>query len=110
MRIRFVGASVENNPVWPGLRPVYVGHEGFTQWLQEAILEPWQTFENEVRDYEDFGDHVLMLSRRRGAGRLSGAAVDMPLYNLFTVRDGKIVRRRIYQARAEALEAVGLSE
>jgi ketosteroid isomerase-like protein len=100
----------ENNPVWPGLDPVYRGHTGFVRWLQEAILEPWQSFENEVRDYTDLGDHVLMLSHLRGKGRGSGVEVDMPLYNLFTVRSNKIVRRRIYTDRAEALQAAGLSE
>jgi ketosteroid isomerase-like protein len=100
----------ENHPVWPGLDSVYRGHEGVARWLKAAVLEPWQSFENEVLDYTDLGDHVLMLSHLRGKGRWSGVEVDMPIYNLFTMRDDKIVRRRIYQDRDEAIEAAGLSE
>jgi ketosteroid isomerase-like protein len=100
----------ENNPVWPGLDSVYRGHTGVARWLKEAVFEPWQSFENEVLDYTDLGDHVLMLSHLRGKGRWSGIEVDMPIYNLFTMRGDKIVRRRIYQDRDAALKAAGQSE
>jgi ketosteroid isomerase-like protein len=100
----------ENHPVWPGLDAVYRGHAGVARWLKEAVLEPWQSFENEVLDYTDLGDHVLMLSHLRGKGRWSGVEVDMPIYNLFTVSDDKVVRRRIYEKRDEAIEAAGLSD
>jgi hypothetical protein len=34
---------------------------------------------------------------------------DMLLYELVTIRDGKLVQRRPFRDRAEALEAAGLS-
>jgi hypothetical protein len=34
----------------------------------------------------------------------------MPIFQLVTMRDGKLGRRRIYHTRDEALEAAGLSE
>jgi ketosteroid isomerase-like protein len=34
----------------------------------------------------------------------------MPVFNVYTVRAGKIVRLKSYRDRSAALEAVGLSE
>ncbi len=56
------------------------------------------------------GDRVLVLSRQTARGKLSGVPIEHELGELFTLRDGKIVRYETYWDRAGALEAVGLSE
>ncbi len=56
------------------------------------------------------GDRVLVLSRQTARGKQSGVPIEHQLGELFTLRDGKIVRYTSYWNRAEALEAAGLSE
>jgi ketosteroid isomerase-like protein len=56
-------------------------------------------------------DRVLVFSREGGRGKESGAEVQTHLTaHLWTLRDGKAIRMQSYWERAEALEAVGLSE
>jgi hypothetical protein len=43
-------------------------------------------------------------------GKTSGAEVDMRRGQVLTLRDGKVVRWRLFRTKEEALEAVGLSE
>ena len=56
------------------------------------------------------GDRVLVLSRQTARGKQSGVPIEHELGDLFTLRDGKIVRYDSYWNRADALEAAGLSE
>ena len=52
-----------------------------------------------------------MFSREGGRGRGSGAEViSQPTAHLWTIRNAKAVSLRSYWERADALEAVGLSE
>jgi ketosteroid isomerase-like protein len=57
-------------------------------------------------DYE----RVLVFVRVSAIGRESGAPVEIPVAHEFTVRDGLVVRFKVYGDRGQALEAVGLGE
>ncbi len=46
----------------------------------------------------------------RGRGRGSGVEVDARFYDVYTLRNGKIVRVDEFAEREDALEAAGLSE
>ena len=48
--------------------------------------------------------------RLRGRGKLSGVEVELVYYSQFTVRNGRITQIYEHAARAEALEAAGLSD
>ena len=56
------------------------------------------------------GDRVFVAARFRASGRASGVEVDTRLYEVYTVRDGKVLRIDEYATRDEALEAAGLRE
>jgi len=56
------------------------------------------------------GDWVLVLSRHTARGKTSGLPYEHELGDLFTLRDGKILRFVSYWDRAAALEAAGLSQ
>jgi ketosteroid isomerase-like protein len=56
------------------------------------------------------GDRVLVLSRQTAFGKQSGVPIEHELGDVFTLRDGKVVRLESYWNRADALEAAGLSE
>ena len=86
------------------------GVEGFWRWIA-ATDEAMSEFQVEAEAYRDLGDdRVLLLGVIVGQGRASGAEVRAELGQVFTFRDGQLVSYRGYLDRAEALEAVGLSE
>src|SRR5215212_9460265 len=85
----------------------YHGHEGviqaFAQWLA-----PWDDYRVEVRGLTDLGDEVLADTRHHGRGKASGVEVEQQIFQLWTLRNGRIVRARMYYEEAEALEAARL--
>jgi ketosteroid isomerase-like protein len=88
---------------------IYRGREeirGFWVTFRDAVDE--LTFE--VEDAIDAGEHVVALVRVRVRGRGSGVQVDARGPHVWTLRDGKVIRFRLFQEKTEALEAVGLQE
>jgi ketosteroid isomerase-like protein len=85
------------------------GHEAVrastARWKSE-----WDDYELTPEEFADAGDHVVATVRFRARGRGSGIEVDARLYDVFTLRHGKIVRMDQFTERSEALEAVGLRE
>jgi ketosteroid isomerase-like protein len=55
-------------------------------------------------------DTVVLAGRIREQGRVSGVAVETRGATVWTLRDGKVIRLKIYQSTDEALKAVGLEE
>jgi ketosteroid isomerase-like protein len=87
----------------------YFGHAGVRDYFAEAA-EVWELMQPHADDVRTIGDHVLILGGCAVRGRGSGARSDNPMAWVLTVRDGKVIRHRGYATRAEALEAVGLTE
>jgi ketosteroid isomerase-like protein len=75
--------------------------------LREAFDE--HTFEVE-RFIEAPDGEIVVFIRARGRGRGSGVEIDNRIAHVWTFSDDKAVRMVGYGDRAEALEAVGLSE
>jgi ketosteroid isomerase-like protein len=76
-----------------------------TRWKSE-----WDDYELIPEEFADMGDHVVVTVRFRARGRGSGIEVDARLYDVFTLRGGKIVRMDQFAEQSEALEAAGLSD
>jgi ketosteroid isomerase-like protein len=93
---------------FPDLDPVYRGHEGVRK-LNEALNEPWLTLSLDPEKFIDAGSRVLVLNRFHARGR-DGMELKLDLANLWTVRDGQIVKMEAFADHERALEAVGLSE
>lgn len=73
--------------------------------------ETWEEGgETTLEEVTGHGDRVFVAVRFRGRGRASGVEVETGLYEVFTLRDGKVLRIDEYEGRAEALRAAGLSE
>ena len=87
------------------------GHEGLRQawrrWFEVLGDVRWQLDGDPIEAGE--GD-VVATYRVHGRGRGSGVPVDQRLTLVWSVRDRKVARVRAYGDRAQALEAVGLSE
>jgi ketosteroid isomerase-like protein len=56
------------------------------------------------------GDSVVVRLRQSGRGRETGAQVENHSWQVFTLRNGKVVHCRGYETKAQALEGTGLSE
>jgi ketosteroid isomerase-like protein len=67
----------------------------------------WEELELTAEESIDGGDRVVVSGYFRGRGRGSGVEVDTGFYDVYTLRDGKIVRVDEFTGRAEALEAAG---
>jgi ketosteroid isomerase-like protein len=93
------------------LRSVYHGHAGFRDWVAH-VGEAWEEAWAEPEEFIDgTGSRVICAYRLHARGRESEVpVVSQTMYDLYTVRDGKIVERRLYGVRRQALEAVGLRE
>jgi ketosteroid isomerase-like protein len=70
----------------------------------------WDDYELIPEEFVDMGDRVVATVRYRVRGRRSGIEVAGRCYDVFTLRDGKIVRMDQFTEQSEALEAAGLRE
>jgi ketosteroid isomerase-like protein len=84
------------------------GHDAVRASLAHWKAE-WDDYKVMPEGFVDMGDRVVVTVRLRGRGRGSGVEIDARFYDLYTLRDGKIVRMDQFAERSEALEAVGLS-
>jgi ketosteroid isomerase-like protein len=85
------------------------GHDAVRASLAHWKAE-WDDYKVMPEEFVDMGDRVVATVRLRGRGRGSGVEIDARFYDVYTLRDGKIVRMDQFTERSEALEAAGLSE
>ena len=64
----------------------------------------------EFEEMVDVGNEVLAVMSSKGKGKVGGVQVEVRFAQIWTFRNGKVVRYRGFRDRAEALDAVGLSE
>jgi ketosteroid isomerase-like protein len=88
----------------------FTGREAVGQWFGNWFATFEAGYHFEIEEERDLGDAVLLVVSHSGRGRASGAEVHGRNGYLYTFRDGKIVRAELYAGRAEALEAVGLTD
>jgi ketosteroid isomerase-like protein len=88
---------------------VYQGYEGVkTFWRMlgqvfgEFRVDPLEVFAR--------GERLFTRVRLTSIGKASGATTEDVLYQVVTLRQGRAKRIDFFRERAEALEAVGLSE
>jgi ketosteroid isomerase-like protein len=88
------------------LKGVYRGHGGLKTFWGEF----WSTFEDvqvEMHGFTEVGSAVVVPNTAHLRGR-QGIEVIARSAFVFTVENGQITRLRLFQERAEALEAAGL--
>jgi ketosteroid isomerase-like protein len=81
----------------------YRGHDGIARYLDD-VARVWpklRLFPDELRDLGH--DTVLVLGRVVAHG--GGMILDRPTGWVFRMRDGRIVRMRVYGSHAEAVDA-----
>jgi ketosteroid isomerase-like protein len=85
------------------------GHDAVRASLAHWKAE-WDDYKVMPEEFEDMGASVVVTVRLRGRGRGSGVEVDARFYDVYTLRDGKIVRMDQFTERSQAFEAVGQAE
>lgn len=82
------------------------GHQAWHRFWQEW-LEPWEDLSFEPTGYEGVGDgHVLVEANITARGRLGGVPAELSVCQLWTVRDGRVVRYAVHPSREAAMEAL----
>ena len=100
----------ENTSVYPGLRPVYVGHVGARRWFSE-VTDPWSEMHAERADYLDGkGDCVVVDLTLSARGKASGVETTLRAWFVVWLIDGKIARRQLFSDEEAAQRAAGLAE
>ncbi len=87
----------------------YLGPEGISDFMHRW-LKPWTDITVSADEFIEAGDSVVVANRQRGVGTDSGAPTELRYFEVWTFRGGVVIRREQFRDRAEALEAVGLSE
>jgi ketosteroid isomerase-like protein len=77
----------------------------------KTFLEPWESLRWDPEELIELEDNrVLAVSHIRMRGRESGVEVSATGASIWTIRDGKAAAMKLYQSKAEALEAADLRE
>jgi ketosteroid isomerase-like protein len=100
--------EVDFTAVYPD-RPVLRGLDEVRRFRAEG---PWGELHFEPERFFDVDDErVLVFVRVAARGKESGVPVESPpVAHEFTIRDGLLLRLRVYADRDRALEAAGLRE
>jgi uncharacterized protein len=85
------------------------GHSGFLENLNQ-LTEAFDEIEIEPEEFIEVGDELIVVIRTAGHGKGSGIRVENRVAHVWTLRDGKATRFRVYGSKGEALEALGLDE
>jgi ketosteroid isomerase-like protein len=93
----------------PDLDGVYFGREAVIK-ASRHYWGTWADYRVEAEELLDAGPSVVVIVRERGRGKSSGAPFERQNPQLWTFREGRIIRWESFQTRADALEAAGLSE
>jgi ketosteroid isomerase-like protein len=86
-------------------RDVYRGVEGMMEWAGQ-ITDTAGDFELVVERIERSGDRVISLGEMHASGRLSQIEATFPWAQVWTLRDGRILRVEVYTDHGSALEAL----
>jgi ketosteroid isomerase-like protein len=96
--------------VWgPDMNRTYQGREATTEFWQEEVFSVFPDFHMEPEAFVDEGERVVATIHNTGQGSSSGIEVDLHTAVLAEFRDAKLVSLEVFETRAEALEAAGMS-
>jgi ketosteroid isomerase-like protein len=102
-------ALLDPDVTWQGLRE---------EWECHGPREVVDTFrwglehrrEIDALEFVKAGDRVVMAARGAAITNVGDELLDGQIFNVFTLRDGRIVCINDYRHRAEALAAAGVAE
>lgn len=87
----------------------YRGREGARAFWDDMHAE-WVDLDLLIDEIHDLGDLVLVLGGLVARGRASGIDIDVPIGQLWRLRDGAVTWMKAYSDPAEARRDAGLDE
>jgi ketosteroid isomerase-like protein len=102
-------ALLDPEITWQGLHEDWVCHG------REEVMDTFRSGLEERRaleaiEFTTSGDHVVLGVRGPGIVEVGGEPLGGQIFNVFTLRDGRIVRIEDYRGRGEALAAAGVDK
>jgi len=102
-------ALLDPDVAWQGLRDEWVCHG------RDEVLETFRSGLEQRREIDGLeftraDDQVVFGARGPSITEVAGEPLGGQIFNVFTLRDGRIVRIDDYRGRSEALEAAGVAE
>jgi len=89
----------------PDQQPAVEGAEAIRETLT-LWASAFDELRADISEYLELGDTVLCAARWHGEGKASGISIDTHQFDLYTLRDGKVVRAIIgFKSKHDALEA-----
>jgi ketosteroid isomerase-like protein len=102
-------AELHDLPTTPDQR-FYRGHDGLREWA-ESMMQAFADFRFEPQEIREVGKFVVVSVRISARGAGSRVPTEMQVFHVFEQSaSGKVQSIAGFLSRAEALEAVGLSE
>ena len=96
--------EVEERPDAPD--PLHVrGREGAMRGFQ-ALHEEFENYRFEAREFIVEGEHLIVVLRQSGRGRLSGIPIEGDIVHAWRVEDDRVAGLRAFSTLEEAIEAV----
>jgi ketosteroid isomerase-like protein len=92
------------------IESVFRAYDGFPYAYFKTLDEAYDHFTVVPIEFFDAGAAVLMVARAEWRGKASGARGETPMLPACWMRAGKVFRAETFTDRAEAFDAVGLSE
>jgi ketosteroid isomerase-like protein len=101
-------ALLDPDVAWQGLREEWACHG------RDDVIDTFRWGLNERRDVDALefiraGDRVVMGARGPSLTEVGAEPLEGQIFNVFTLRDGRIVRIDDYRRRSEALSAAGIA-
>ena len=96
-------AEIRTGPHWPE-QATYRGHDAIRA-TSEEWASMWDTLQVEVDSMEEYDDKVVAIGAWRMRGVASGIGGEMPIFIVFTLRDGKIAVLEWFADRDTAVAA-----
>jgi ketosteroid isomerase-like protein len=100
-------AELHEWPNAPGAQ-IYRGPDGVREAL-DKWFEIWEWMHVDIEEIVDVGERVFLIMHQRAKGRGSEIEVEIRSFNVYTFRDGRVMRIELFIEREPALEAAGLS-
>lgn len=92
---------------FPGLEDAYKGPRALDRWMED-VRSAWDVFEVSIDEVVRATDELVIQSERLwGRGKESGVEVTMTIHAVYWFARGKVIRRRVFESRREALAAAG---
>jgi limonene-1,2-epoxide hydrolase len=88
---------------------VYRGKEAVREYNQ-GLFQKFESIRFELEELDDAGDRVVVVTTQHAVPKGGQQEMNVPVAEVWTIREGLLAERRSYSTRNEALEAAGLRE